>query len=740
MNWPTGPDYNDAIQNPQANLRDPCLRRGKVATNRLGLPVVDSGNFASVFQVSDGSQRWAVKCFTRQIRDQQERYNAISEDLKARCLPFTVEFDYQREGILVRGTWYPLLRMQWVEGQMLDAYVQSQLSNSQALQKLAERWVAVVGSLRSAGIAHGDLQLGNVKIVNGEVRLIDYDGMYVPALKGKESTEAGHQNFQHPHRSGRDFDGYIDHYPAWVIYTSLLALSEYPSIWGEAKGGEDCLIFRKKDFVSPGASPVFTKLRQVGSPRLRALLLQLEDFSGRQPRQGPALEGVPAPSPTPGGGWLPKPPVPAPAPGPLPDWMKDHAIPAPAGHETVLSEPLGDALQGKELVVTRRIFWAAGTLMVVGVLGSMDLGVSLAWIASVFAGAVLLVEFQYESFQRRLANPEIEHEITTAERRATEIESQKRSLDKSYDESTRRVKEAEIAVSEYAAVLAKESALWTRRLVDVRSALPLALKNADLLSSQALLKKQEEVQRQKDSLSQRIAICETLRVARGNLLLKEMRSSHVDGVLRDRDLSDVCFEGLGATLLSRLKAAGFCTAFDVLAGNVRTVNGIGTGRAYALERWARELREGAETAAPKHLPHKVLEELAAECGSQTQGLEEQKEALDRELGQFSSHLEQSLARERSNLMQRYQGEEAGIERAHALWRQDSTKRASELEAGLTHRRELCVRNAATLGEERERLLREEKELRKRLENKRIQRDAFKKLTFGRFVQSAWKRV
>lgn len=740
MNWPTGPDYNDAIQNPQANLRDPCLRRGKVATNRHGLPLVDSGNFASVFQVSDGSQRWAVKCFTRQIRDQQERYNAISGDLKARCLPFTVEFDYQREGILVRGTWYPLLRMQWVEGQMLDAYVQSHLSNSQALRKLAEKWVTVVGSLRSAGIAHGDLQLGNVKIVNGEVRLIDYDGMYVPALKGKESTEAGHQNFQHPHRSGRDFDGYIDHYPAWVIYTSLLALSEYPSIWGDAKGGEDCLIFRKKDFVSPRASPVFTKLRQVGSPQLRALLLKLEDFSGRQPRQVPALEGVPAPPLTPGGGWLPKPSVPAPAPGPLPDWMKDHATPAPVERKTVPSEPLGDVLQGKELVFTRRIFWAAGALMVVGVLGSMDLGVSAALIASIFGGAVLLVEFQYESFQRRLANLEIEHEITAAERRATEIDSQKRSLDKSYDESARRVREAETVVSDYAAVLAKESASWTRRLVDLRSALPLALRNADLLSSQALLERQEELQRQKDSLSQRIAVCETLRVARGDSLLKELRNSHIDRVLRDHDLSDVCFEGLGATLLSRLNVAGFRTAFDILAGNARTVNGIGTGRAYALERWARELRERAELGAPKHLPRKVLEDLAAECGSQTQVLEEQNKALDREFEQFSSHLKQSLARERSNLMQRYKGEESGLEQARSLWQQASTKRASELEAGLTNLRELCVRNAATLGQERERLLREEKELLKRLERNRIQRDAFKKMTFGRFVQSAWKRV
>ena len=183
MSWPIGPDYNDAIQNPQANLRDPCLRRGKVVTTRLGLPAVDSGNFAAVFQVLDGSQRWAVKCFTRQTRDQQERYRAISDQLKARPLPFTVDFDYQHEGILVRGLWYPILRMQWIDGPLLDAYVRNNLKNKAGLMQLADKWLACMNALQQSGMAHGDLQFGNIKIVGSDIRLIDYDGMYVPALK-----------------------------------------------------------------------------------------------------------------------------------------------------------------------------------------------------------------------------------------------------------------------------------------------------------------------------------------------------------------------------------------------------------------------------------------------------------------------------------------------------------------------------------------------------------------------------
>ena len=265
MSWPIGPDYNDAIQNPQANLRDPCLRRGTVVTNRLGLPAVNSGYFASVFQVHEGSQKWAVKCFTRHIRDQQDRYKAISDHLKAHPLPFTVQFDYQPEGILVRGTWYPILRMQWVDGPLLDEYVRSHLRNPRALQLLAHKWRACAREMQRAGIAHGDLQFGNIKVVGDNIRLIDYDGMYVPAIKNKGSSERGHQNFQHPQRSDSDFDQYIDNFPSWVIYASLLAVAEFPSIWAEADGGDDCLIFRKADFESPDSSRVFRKLEQVGS-------------------------------------------------------------------------------------------------------------------------------------------------------------------------------------------------------------------------------------------------------------------------------------------------------------------------------------------------------------------------------------------------------------------------------------------------------------------------------------------
>jgi thiamine kinase-like enzyme len=43
--------------------------------------------------------------------------------------------------------------------------------------------VEIGRALNRAGVAHGDLQHGNILVANGKPKLIDYDGMYVPALR-----------------------------------------------------------------------------------------------------------------------------------------------------------------------------------------------------------------------------------------------------------------------------------------------------------------------------------------------------------------------------------------------------------------------------------------------------------------------------------------------------------------------------------------------------------------------------
>src|SRR5689334_20331277 len=206
MTWPHSQDYNEAIQNPQDSFGDPELRAGEPVVNALGIPLPRSGNFADVYEVlcPATGNRWAVKCFTREVPGLRERYAEIGKHLAAARLPFTVEFQYLEEGIRILGRWYPILKMRWVEGLLLNEFVRGAREKPQPLDSLGRIVARMAQRLREAGLAHADLQHGNVILVPGRdagslaVKLIDYDGMFVPALAGSPSGEVGHPAYQHP--------------------------------------------------------------------------------------------------------------------------------------------------------------------------------------------------------------------------------------------------------------------------------------------------------------------------------------------------------------------------------------------------------------------------------------------------------------------------------------------------------------------------------------------------------------
>jgi len=139
MSWPPPQDYNEAIQNPQLNFTDPELRAGVPEMTPLGLPRAITGGFASVYRLRCGGRDWAVRCFLRAVPDQQERYAAIGRHLAAAKLPYTVGFAFQPGGIKVGGRAYPLLKMEWVDGEPLERWIEDHLGDPAALRALAER-------------------------------------------------------------------------------------------------------------------------------------------------------------------------------------------------------------------------------------------------------------------------------------------------------------------------------------------------------------------------------------------------------------------------------------------------------------------------------------------------------------------------------------------------------------------------------------------------------------------------
>lgn len=258
--WPSPQDYSEAIQTPRLSFDDPELRDGVVETTSLGLPRCMSGNYASVFCFQCPSRKVAVRCFLHDTPDQQLRYRAISSYVLNDDLPYTVPFEYLENGIRLNGKRFPLLKMEWVDGITINQFISQNLSNSVSLKLLASYFKQMTLELHRAGIAHGDLQHDNIMFAHDELRLVDYDGMFVPALNAMGANELGHPNYQHPSRSSTHFGVHLDNFSAWIIYTSIQALSKDPSLWRILNGGNDCLLFRQADFTAPSQSQAFKLL------------------------------------------------------------------------------------------------------------------------------------------------------------------------------------------------------------------------------------------------------------------------------------------------------------------------------------------------------------------------------------------------------------------------------------------------------------------------------------------------
>jgi len=281
MPWPQSIDYNAAIQNPALCFADPELREGQVATDPLGLPRPHSGNMADVYQIQGAAgQSWAVKCFTREVHGLRERYQAISDHLEECQRAFMVDFHYLDEGIRIKGQWYPLVKMSWVEGFTLNEFVAKHLEKPAVLDRLAQMWVRLSQELSEADMAHGDLQHGNVLLVPGSksaslsLRLVDYDGLFVPALADRPSGELGHPNYQHPQRFKESlYSAEMDRFSHLVIGTALnaLALVEGPELWAKYNTQEN-LLFRGEDFHNPGSSKLFRRLWGVADADVHALV------------------------------------------------------------------------------------------------------------------------------------------------------------------------------------------------------------------------------------------------------------------------------------------------------------------------------------------------------------------------------------------------------------------------------------------------------------------------------------
>ncbi len=283
--WPRDiVEYVDAIGLPSVAFRDSELTRGVVSKTRDGRILSYAGGLGIVFRLECATKKYAVKCFRYPQSDRLRRFLEIDKYLTKSSLDCMVGFRLIDSELLVTGNRFPVLKMEWVNAPTLDMYIKMNLANPQKLQTLAEDWLALIGSLRQNQISHGDLQNANIMVDNGRLKLIDYDGMYVPSIASLGTIELGQTHFQHPDRilqriKPSPFGPNTDNFSAWVIYLSIVALSIDSSLWSKCECGPYNLLFTGPDYQTPDASPKFKLLRSHSNKTIAELTEKIFQYS-----------------------------------------------------------------------------------------------------------------------------------------------------------------------------------------------------------------------------------------------------------------------------------------------------------------------------------------------------------------------------------------------------------------------------------------------------------------------------
>ncbi len=654
MLWPTDIDYQDAIQNPHRCFRDPELKSGSPVLDVLGFPKPSCGTFASVYQINCVGSKYAVRCFRHQITDQQQRYSEISNHLDKIRLPYMVNFKFFAQGISIKGNNYPILKMEWIEGEQLDKYIERMLDNSNALNQLADDFCKLVSDLRNNFVAHCDLQHGNIMVVNGKLRLIDYDGMFVPGLSNKSSQEIGHRNFQHPLRDkADDFGLHVDNFSSWVIYLSLIAVSRHPNIWrslGPTGAGDDALLFQRKDFENPNSSAAFQALRQINDKDLELLIKQFRSFIDCHDLS----QIVPLPG-------LDKDPPKKTATTPIEQpktqtarqptgasWVWDHipvetkAITSTFGFERV-------CLAGLAFSLMVLIAFSASGVMPVIIFPLAGIGLAGACFFLLFkrfGSLTVVLEKNEKAGELSL----LEKDYKTDQHRMEALESEKQKI---FKDQNRKIQAIEDNIG-------KSTEAEKNELDKMESD-----RKRDLTKI--------------DSELNRLTNAENSEIAAA---LKDIQSTHLKTKLSTYYIHNAKIPGIGPKLTSRLIAGGIRTAGDIekvsigtsWSGNFSTevayihlssgrrthIDGIGAQRAQAILLWRQRLESQFASSIPQKLPQTQEATIRSKNQSKRQALATQKNSIEQIAAQKKNVVKAKYEQEQNTLSKQLQDTKKGF--------------------------------------------------------------------------------
>ena len=267
MQYPLISEYLAAIQDAHDNLDK--LNHLVPVLDKHGEPYRSSGAFAVVFKMKDEltGKCYALKCFTEEQEGRAEAYRQIAEELEFVDSPYITSVKYLEKELFVDSNCeddeFPVLLMDWIEGETMETYIAENYTDSYEMSMLCYRFCKMAAWLRSQSFAHGDIKPDNIIVrPDGTLTLVDYDGMFVPAMKGQKSPTIGTKDFSHPLRTIDDFDETIDDFALASIALSLKAISLDSSLL-QSYGASDRLLFSATDYLDLSKSKIFAALQSL---------------------------------------------------------------------------------------------------------------------------------------------------------------------------------------------------------------------------------------------------------------------------------------------------------------------------------------------------------------------------------------------------------------------------------------------------------------------------------------------
>ena len=267
MQYPLISEYVRAIQDASNNLDE--LAHLVPVQDDHGDPYRSSGAFAVVFKMKDEQtgKCYALKCFTEEQEGRAEAYRQIADELEFVDSSYITSVKYLDKEIFVDSSCeedeFPVLLMDWIDGETMENYIAENYQDNYAMAMLCYRFCKMAAWLRSQPFAHGDIKPDNIMVrPDGNLTLVDYDGMFVPAMKGQKSPTIGTKDFSHPLRTVDDFDETIDDFALASIALSLKAISMNSKLL-DTYGASDRLLFSENDYRNPSNSKVISALQEL---------------------------------------------------------------------------------------------------------------------------------------------------------------------------------------------------------------------------------------------------------------------------------------------------------------------------------------------------------------------------------------------------------------------------------------------------------------------------------------------